>query len=520
MQTMKTRTRQFLFLLMAGLAVAMLVVACSNGDDEDTSAAASSTDAIKRGGTLTVGMLADYNTFDPQHILGLPDIVTIQHTYDVLVFRNPDLSLRPALATSWESNEDGSQWTFHLREGVNFNHGKEFKAEDVIYTFNRMFETESPLASVMVKPTGIVAVDDHTVRFEFDRPNAVLMESLVKYHAHIAPSDVDPAQFATQTFGTGPFIMTEHVIGERTVFDRNPNYWLEGRPYVDKLIYLYLPDPETRAEALKAGIVDVIYDLDVSSVLGLEADPGTVVAAAPTGGYLNLAMDVREAPFDDVLVRKAIQAVTDREAILQGVQFGRGGIAYDHPITATDPVFNDSCMPPDYDPELAKQLLAQAGYPNGIDLTLYTSTAGGGMVEMATVYKEKAAPAGINIDIQVIPEDGYWADVWLQKPFTTVWWGGRPPYEAFSVVYATGAPWNEAYYSNARVDELLDTALAQSELADRQETFGELQCLIQDQVPRIIPVFRPVMLGLRDDVRGLEPMWDATLSVHNTWLDR
>ena len=517
MQTMKTRTKRFLFLLMAGWAVAMLAVAC--GDDDDDAAASASQEVI-RGGTLTVGMLADYNSFDPPQLLGLPDIVTIQHTYDVLVFRNPDLSTQPALATSWEPNEDGSQWTFNLREGVNFSHGKEFTTEDVIYTFNRLFEVESPLSSVMLKPMDIVAVDDHTVRFEFDGPNAVLMESLVKYHAHITPSDVDPERFATETFGTGPFVMTENVIGERTTFERNPNYWWEGRPYVDKLVYIFLPDPETRAEALKAGIIDVIYDLDVSSVPGLEAAPGTLVSVAPTGGYLNLAMDVREAPFDDVRVRQAIQLVTDREAILQGVQFGLGGIAYDHPITATDPVFNESCKPPDYDPVAAKELLVQAGYPNGIDLTLYTSTAGGGMVEMATIYKEKAAPAGINIDIQVVPEDGYWSDVWLQKPFTTVWWGGRPPYEAFSVVYPTDAAWGEAYYSNARVDELLNTALGQSALADRQETFGELQCIVQKEVPRIIPVFRPVMLGLRDDVRGIEPMWDATMSLHNTWLDR
>lgn len=137
------------------------------------------------------------------------------------------------------------------------------------------------------------------------------------------------------------------------------------------------------------------------------------------------------------------------------------------------------------------------------------------MVEMATVFKERAAPAGINVTIAVAPEENYWADIWLQKPFTTVWWGGRPPYEAISVVYPTGAPWGESYYSNARVDELLDIALGQGELADQIETFGELQCILVDEVPRIIPVFRPVSLGLRNNVVGIEPMWDATMTVHN-----
>ena len=108
----------------------------------------------------------------------------------------------------------------------------------------------------------------------------------------------------------------------------------------------------------------------------------------------------------------------------------------------------------------------------------------------------------------------------MVAPFTTVFWGGRPPFEAFSVVYTSGAAWNESYWSNDRVDELLDIALGQSELEDQKKTYGELQCLVVDEVPRIIPVFRPVVLGVRNDVRGAEPMWDATLSLHRVWLDR
>ena len=142
------------------------------------------------------------------------------------------------------------------------------------------------------------------------------------------------------------------------------------------------------------------------------------------------------------------------------------------------------------------------------------------MIPMARVMKEKAAPAGINIEIKIVPESNYWSDVWLQEPFTTVWWGGRPPYEAFSVVYASGAAWNESYWDNAEVDSLLKTALGQGNLEDQKDTLGKRQCLVVDQVPRIIPVFRPILLGLRKDVRDLEPMWDATLSLHRAWLDR
>ena len=142
------------------------------------------------------------------------------------------------------------------------------------------------------------------------------------------------------------------------------------------------------------------------------------------------------------------------------------------------------------------------------------------MVPMATVMKEKAAPAGINIEIKNMPETGYWSDVWLTAPFSTVWWGGRPTYEAYSVVYPSEASWNESYYSNTEVDRLLELALTQADLADQQETYGKIQCILVDEVPRIIPVFRPVMLGSHDYVKDLEPMQDFTLQLRWTWLDK
>ena len=517
---MFVRRKSAMGLLVSLMALVLLAVAACGSDDDKEGSTDGSGDP-QSGGTLRVGMVNDSFDFDPPVMVMMPALAGLPHMYDNLVIRNPDGTLRPMLAESWDTNDDASQWTFNLRKGVKFHHGKEFKAEDVIFSINRLFEVKSPLASVMVQPTAMVAVDDYTVRLEFDGPNAVLLESLVKYHAVITPSDVDPERFGAEEFGTGPLILTEHVTGERTVFRKNEDYWWEGHPYVDEVIFVYLSSPEARAEALKSGTIDVIFDLDITSVLTLEADPNTIVVAAPTAGYLNLAMDVREAPFDNVLVRKAIQAVTDRQAILQIAQFGMGGIAYDHPIAVNDPVFNESCKPPEYDVELAKSLLAEAGYSDGLDLTLYTSSTGGGsMVELATVMKQKAAPAGINIEIVNVPETNYWSETWLQVPFSTVWWGGRPPYEAFSVVYPSTAAWNESYYSNPELDSLLNTALGQGELEDQKVTFGRLQCIVVEEVPRIIPVFRPVLLGIRAEVQGLVPMQDFTLQLRETWLTK
>ena len=516
------------------IIIALLAWGCSGSEQAApgpgqtlTPTGAPSPDSVqpKRGGTLRVAVVKAHSIFDPHIVNDNPDIQLTRQAYDNLILRDPDdLSLIPMLAKSWEANDDLTQFTFQLRSGVKFHHGKEFTAEDVVYSFERLLDPDvgSPIAATLDFVSNVVAVDDLTVRFELDSPNSYLPGSVALYHARIIPSDIDPERLANEEFGTGPFILKEHVVGERIVMVRNPDYWWEGYPYLDQVIFFYIPTPETRAEALKSGAVDVIFDLNASSVTALEAHPETRVSESASASYLNLAMDMRVEPFDDILVRKALQAATNREAILQAAQFGKGSIAYDHPIPASDPHFwegSQEAVPP-YDVERAKALLEEAGYPDGLDLTLHTSTSGGTMVEMAVAFKESAAPAGIRVKIQREPEDEFWSDVWMVKPFNTVWWDGRTPDEAFSVVYKSDAIWNESRYSNPRVDELIVNARGQADLADRRESYGEIQRILIDEVPRIIPVFRPIFQGLRHNVRGCEANQKAAeLLVFRCWLD-
>ena len=319
------------------LTLALLAAGCG-GDEKDTSQSieVAPVDAQpKRGGTLRVAVVKAQTTFDPHIVNDNPDIQLTRQAYDNLILRDPDdLSLIPMLAKSWEANDDLTQFTFQLRSGVKFHHGKELKAEDVVYSFERLLDPDvgSPIAATLDFVSNIVAVDELTVRFELDSPNSYLPDSLALYHARIIPLDIDPKRLANEEFGTGPFILKEQVVGERFVMVRNPDYWWEGYPYLDQVIFFYIPTPETRAEALKSGAVDVIFDLNASSVPALEDHPETSVSESASASYLTLAMDMRVEPFDDILVRKALQAATNREAILQAAQLGKGGIAFDHPI--------------------------------------------------------------------------------------------------------------------------------------------------------------------------------------------
>ena len=390
----------------------------------------------------------------------------------------------------------------------------------MVATFDHLLDPDldSPARSSLSVIKEVVVLDDHTIRFDLDAPNAFFAESLSLYQGRIFPSDIDPARLALEEFGTGAFMITEHVPGERTIMVRNPDYWDKGLPYLDGITVLTILEAATRAEALKNGDVDLILGMEETAVGTLEAHPETAVLETASPTYLGMYMNMTVAPFDNVLVRRAIQAATNREAIRQSALLGKGSIANDHPITPNDPHFASQYAPPAYNTDLARSLLEQAGFPNGIDVDLFTSPAGAPMVEMAVALKEGAAPAGIRINIKEVPEEDFWSTVWLVEPVATMWWNGRPPDAALSVTTLSDAAWNEAQYKNPTLDDLVVKARGQRELADRKATYGEIQRILIEDVPRIIAVFKPNLIGVRTDVRGIEvhPLnWPI---FHGGWL--
>ena len=483
----------------------------------------------KYGGTLTMGIFADFRTLDPPILWADSDIVLSQQVYDNLLMIQQDLSVKPELATSWEANEDNSSWTFHLRKGVNFYYaedgeiieGKEFTAEDVVFTFTRLVDPvlDSPVRATFEVIKDMVIIDDHTVRFDLNGPNAFFPSYFSVYQARILPSDVDIERLTLETFGTGPFVLVDFDPGVRATMVRNPNYWEEGKPYLDELVLLMIAEPATRAEALKSGDIDLIFNLEVQSVADLESHPETMVLAKAALSWVGLVMDVRFPPFDNKLVRQAFQAATDRDFMRQAAFLGLGANANDHPIPPNDPLFAPQYKPPEYDIELAKQLLEQAGYPDGIDVDLYTSDAGAGMTDMAVAFRETAAPAGIRVNIQRVSSDLYWDEYWMVKNFSmTRWFGRANPDQALSIQYHSEAAWNAPRYKNKELDALMEKARGQ-DLEGQKESYAEIQRMLVDDVPRIIPAFTPWLYGARKDVRNADPHPLGWGLIQDAWLD-
>ena len=477
----------------------------------------------KRGGTLTMAIYTEHTTLDPPaHGLSVMDIAITQATYDNLLMIQPDLTMKPELALSWEANDDLSSYTFHLREGVKFHHGKDFKAEDVVSTFERI---QDPVLDVAIRPTfevieEVVIIDDYTVRFDLDGPNGFFLDSLSVYQARIVPSDVDVRRLHTEEFGTGPFMIEEHIIGERTNMVRNPDYWEEGKPYLDEFVVQFIPEAATRAEALKSGDVDIVYQLEPQSIPGLESHPDTVVLNQPSLAIIGMDMRNDLPPFDNKLVRQAMQAATDRETIVQAALFGLGNIALDHLVPPSDPRYAPQHQPLDYNPELARELLAEAGYPDGIDIVLHTADVGAGMIEMAVAFKESAAPAGIRVELKRGNAANFWEDVWMTEPLTVVYWYGRANVDqSHSIQYLSDSSWNASFWLHEEFDSLVLRARSET-LEEQIVTYGRIQEILVDEVPRLVVGFQPWLYGAQANIRGVTPHPLGWPLINDAWIDQ
>jgi peptide/nickel transport system substrate-binding protein len=542
----KSTLHPFLIILAVAMVSVLFAVACGGGATstavpnigatqaaetaateaaaaEAAAAAAAAAEQAKYGGSITMAFPADHSTLDPAFALPSIETYLLENVYDPLLRIEVDGSYSPALATSWEPNDDLSSYTFHLRKGVTFRHGKEFKAEDVLFTMNRHLDPEldTPhhglISGTVVQ---IVAVDDYTVRFDLKGPNGFFLDILTMFSTHILPADVDLDRLILEEFGTGPFILDEWLPGERATLVRNPDYWEEGRPYLDEMIFMGMSETVTQTSALKTGDVDWVSMLEPQSVPEIEAHPETKVFSVASSGNIGLTMDNSQPPFDNKLVRKAFQAATNRDLINQAALLGQGTIANDHPIPSSDPRFAPQYAPPEYDPELAKSLLEQAGYPDGIDVTLHTGDVGLGMIELAVAFKESAGPAGIRVEIKKHPADAFWSEVFMQYPFVIIFWGPRPnPDNILTQAFHSGSGWNANRYYNDTLDALIERARGETQ-EQQKETYGEIQRILVDDVPGIIIANPLLSIGARNHVQDAGPHPTRSKTMRNAWLEK
>lgn len=495
--------------------------------DPDSAARAA---AAKAGGVLRMAM-AVQDISDPHKYDWTEKSNVGRQMCEYLTITGADNVTRPMLAESWQPSDDLKTWTFILRKGVTFGNGAAFTADDVVYNVKRwldpatgssmlgllggMVDTKEgkdkdgkPIQLKSMTPGAVEKVDRHTVRFHLKAPDLTLPEKLYHYPAMILHRSFDEkgANLAkTPELGTGPYTLAEYKVGEKAVLKRRSTPYWGDTPYLSEIHYIDLGAEATAAlAALASGQVDAIYQLNLNTLEAARAIPGAVVHPAVTAQTGVIRMQVDAKPFDDIRVRRAIQLASDNAQNLQTAQRGLGSLGENHHVCDCQPDYAALSKVP-RDVGAAKRLLAEAGYPGGLEVTCNVgNTQGTWERDSVVVLKQNLAEAGIDLKVNVMPAPQYW-EVWDKAPFSLTAWAHRPlGTMSLGLAYRSGVPWNETHYASKAFDDLLSQAESTIDIAARRKVMAKVEKRLQDDAVMVQPFFRSVMSAAAAKVKGIE----------------
>ena len=467
--------------------------------------------AAKRGGRLRFGIAhgsttdsLDPATYENNFTIGV-DYGIHNHLGEV----DHTGAINPELAESWEAKNGAKTWVINLRSGVEYHNGKTMDSDDVIASFkHHMGETKSPAKSLLKQVTGMRTDGKYRVIFDLEGGNADFMYVASDYHVPIKPSKggkISP----TDGIGTGGYVLKSFEPGVRAFFARHPNYFKSGKAHFDEVEMLAIIDPTSRTNALTTGEVDTIDRVDLKTAHLLGRKPGVRLEEFTGTKHYTFPMRTDTSPFDDNNVRMALKHAVNREEVVEKVLFGHGIVGNDHPIAPSNP-FHAATLPQrKYDPDKARFYAKKAG---GIKVQLSAADAAfNGAVDAAVLYREHAAAAGIDIEVIREPNDGYWSNVWMKKPWGACYWGGRPTEDwMFSTAYMGGADWNDTFWKHDRFDSLLVQARAETDQNKRRSMYFEMQQIVSDEGGVVVPMFANYVIAMSDKVKHgtLAGNWD------------
>lgn len=490
---------------LAGAGATATGIAVAHGLPTDTLAQDASA-TPKAGGTLTVAHIGDVADFDPlTAAFDLYQNYGRRMLFGSLTTYDADSTLIGDLATSWEL--DGTAWVFRLREGVTWHDGSPFSAEDVKYTFDRALapETGSFAASYLGLDSTFDVIDPLTLRANLPAVNASYPDVLTG--VGIVKKDSGDSN-KNAPVGTGPFTFGSWTPNEQTVYVRNDNYYDPSRPLLDEVIFRPIPDPQLAITNLKAGNVGLVSNQLIlpQTAQMLESEQGIkliVVDPSTQLAYANLVQ--REPPLSDTRVRQGLAMCLDLETIKELVYAGRG-VATNNFMTPLSWAYVD--IPPyPYDPERAKELFAEAGFPDGFEVTIDAIQGYPDLIQIGSIWQDGLKKAGVEATPTTY-EINNWLDRWTTSNYQISFnfdIQGLDPQRAFVADYLEHIrleEWADQDLANT-VTEKSAAAVATVDQEERKVIYAELQHLLFDELP-VIPIFRPAMIAATSDkVEGL-----------------
>ena len=404
--------------------------------------------------------------------------------------------LTPSLATQW-STPDGKVWTIQLRQGVKFHDGSDFNAEDVKFTIERT--QDQGIGHLKAQDFSVVEsidiTDPHTVVITLKEVRPTFIYQMSDYNMAMLSSSYDYASRGeTSPMGTGAFMIKSFMPKESAHLVRNASFWQPGYPLVDELLIYFVPDIDSSVALLEADKVDIVPQVTPLIKKRLENMSGFKLIS-PYQEQRFIAMAADRAPFNDNRVRLAMKYTMDPEILAKAAQGKLGVDVFYNETPIMDMLAQYRQIPGrGRDIAKAKQLLAEAGYPNGVAFELFYASDHPYSPALAQTVKELAAPAGFDVQLKGFPRDIYLSQYWMNGPMQITGWGGRvDPSVLLNLAFHSTGPWNESHINDAEVDALIAGILSETDDTARQNLYTKLQqrffeagTLINVQVPYLV----------------------------------
>lgn len=476
------------------------------------------------GGTLRISVNVTPNVLNPMLTRLGTEYMLAEMLYSGLTILGTDMTAQPDLATEWSSNADATEWRFTLRDDAVFSDGTPLTGNDVVASFAKLLDPETaapgrrnlgPISTVSAEADNIIVVRTET-------PFADLPVALTYPTAKVIPARIAEGDFeslAREPVGSGPFRLVEFRPDEVAILERRDDYYVPNQPYLDRVEIKTFPEASGSTVALLAGEVDLMLEVPPSDFFRVSSADGITGMRTPSGRFLDVVMDCSVPPFNDQRVREALSYCVDRKAMVELVAEGYGTPGNDTPINSAYRYYSEAPLKP-YDPEKSRALLAEAGYPDGIQIELVAATTPSFRASLAVVLREMAAPGGFAIDLQTMDFSTYLAQVWKKGKFYVGFYNMLPAEGmSFNLLFTSDASWNETKWNNKTFDSLVNAADQTTDVAKRAEFYAKAQQLMREEVPAVIPCFFDVLGARADYVNGYDQHpRGASFSLHKVWL--
>ncbi|WEX11019.1 ABC transporter substrate-binding protein [Chelativorans sp. AA-79] len=468
--------------------------------------------------TLTVMQSEAPRSMDPGDQSATFTNALLAPVYEGLLLRGSDMQLKPGLATEWSANETGTEWTFTLRDGVVFHDGTEFNADAVVYNFERHLDTSRGLAASGRLRTfldSVEKIDDETVRFRLKAPYPAFLNILTTNAGQIVSPTADAeGNLGAASVGTGPYRMAEYRSGEYVLQEKFDDYWGDNADSVEAIRWTWSSEPSVLNMALQAGDADVINPVPPAFAAAIDANPELNLHVSDGAAVFWVALNTEAKPLDDVRVRQALNFATDREGIINAIMSGYATPA-NSPLATVAEGYDPDLDPYPLDLDRARKLLEEAGYPDGFEMSVIVQEQ---EARIGEVLQAMWAEIGVELDVRRM-ESGVWSAAAFgdieQKAAEDVdaviasWSSGvngpdlqfRPLYHSSSFAPA-GA--NLGFYHNEEFDSLLDEAAATVDVDVRNEIYGKLQQMINEDAPHVLLYVSQDLYATRE---GVENVW-------------